>query len=87
VIGVSIKTKDDRYADSFAPGIRVPLWMIKEIQDNNLKMVSLTQSLAKEDDPVKYFSGGLLSRKDLMVPALLLAFVDLNLEKISPEVP
>jgi non-canonical (house-cleaning) NTP pyrophosphatase len=83
VIGVSVKTKDGRHAESFTSGIRVPLWMMKEIQDNKIKIDSLTQSLAGEGDPVMYFSGGTLTRKDLMVPALLLALVNLNLEKHS----
>ncbi len=81
VIGISIKTKDGKHADSFTSGIRVPGWMMEQIQKDNLKMDSLTQSLAKEDDPVMYFSGGTITRKDLMVPALLLAFANLNLDK------
>ncbi|MGC9968514.1 MAG: DUF84 family protein [Minisyncoccia bacterium] len=81
VIGISIQTKDGKHVESFTPGIRVPLWMMEEIQKNNIKMDTLTQNLAGEDDPVMYFSGGTLTRKDLMVPALLLAFVNLNLEK------
>jgi non-canonical (house-cleaning) NTP pyrophosphatase len=84
VIGVSVQNSDGRCAESFTPGIKVPLWMIKEVQNSNIKMDSLTQSLAGEDDPVIYFSGGMLTRKDLMVPALLLAFTDLNLRKPLP---
>lgn len=84
VIGVSIKTKDGKWAESFTPGIRVPLWMVKEVQEGNIKMDSLTQSLAGEDDPVMFFSGKTLTRKDLMVPALLLAFADLNMEEPAP---
>lgn len=83
VICVSVQTKDGQHAESFTPGIKIPLWMMKEIQDNNIKMDSLTQNLAGEGDPVMYFSGGTLTRKDLMVPALLLAFTNLNLEKRS----
>lgn len=81
VIGIAIQTKDGKHAESFTPGIKVPQWMMKEIQTNGIKMDSLTQNLAGEDDPVTYFSGGTLTRKDLMVPALLLAFVNLNLGK------
>ncbi|MGB7957893.1 MAG: DUF84 family protein [Minisyncoccia bacterium] len=84
VIGIAIETKDGRHTESFTSGIKVPLWMIKEIQKNNLKMDSYTQSLAGQDDPVMYFSGGTLTRKDLMIPALLLAFTDLNMEKPAP---
>lgn len=84
VIGVCIQTKDDKHAESFTSGIKVPLWMVKEIQNDNTKMDSLTQSLAGQDDPVMYFSGGTLTRKDLMIPALLLAFATLNLEKHQP---
>jgi non-canonical (house-cleaning) NTP pyrophosphatase len=81
VIGISIQTKDGKHAESFTPGIRVPSWIMKEIQSNNIKMDSFTQHLAGEDDPVIYFSGGTLTRKDLMVPALLLAFANFNLQK------
>jgi non-canonical (house-cleaning) NTP pyrophosphatase len=84
VIGVAIETKDGKHTESFTSGIKVPLWMIKEIQKSNLKMDSYTQSLAGQDDPVMYFSGGALTRKDLMIPALLLAFTDLNMEKSAP---
>lgn len=86
VIGVSVQTKDGKHAESFTPGIRVPIWMMKEVQGNNIKMDTLTQNLVGEDDPVVYFSGGTLTRKDLMVPALLLAFANLNLGK-QPPVP
>ncbi len=86
VIGVSVQTRDGRHAESFTPGIRVPIWMMKEVQGSNIKMDSLTQNLAGEDDPVVYFSGGTLTRKDLMVPALLLAFANLNLDKEHPPV-
>jgi len=86
VIGIAIQTKDGKRAESFTPGIKVPLWMIKEVQEGNIKMDSLTQSLAGEDDPVMYFSGGMLTRKDLMIPALLLAFTDLNMEKPASSV-
>jgi len=80
VIGISLQTKDGKHAESFTAGIKVPLWMMKQIQDDKIKMDSLTQNLAGEDDPVMYFSAGTLTRKDLMVPALLLAFANLNLE-------
>jgi non-canonical (house-cleaning) NTP pyrophosphatase len=84
IIGISIKTKDGKWAESFTPGIKVPLWMVKEVQEDNIKMDSLTQSLAGEDDPVMFFSGKMLTRKDLMVPVLLLAFADLNMKKPAP---
>ncbi len=81
VIGVSVQTQDGRHAESFTPGIMVPSWMMEDIQKNNIKIDSLTQSLAGEDDPVMFFSGGMLTRKDIMVPTLLLAFSNLNLRK------
>lgn len=83
VICTAIQTKEGRSAASFTPGISVPLWMIKEVQNNNIKIDALTQNLAGEDDPVMYFSGKTLTRKDLMVPALLLAFSNLSLERHS----
>jgi non-canonical (house-cleaning) NTP pyrophosphatase len=81
VIGISIQTQDGRHAESFTPGIKVPAWMMEDIQKNNIKIDTLTQSLAGEDDPVTFFSGGTLTRKDIMVPALLLAFANLSLKK------
>lgn len=84
VIGISIQTQDGRHTESFTPGITVPQWMMEEIQKNNIKIDSLTQSLAGEDDPIIYFSGGTLTRKDLMVPTLLLAFSNLNFKGTPP---
>ena len=84
VIGISMQTQDGRHTESFTPGIKVPLWMMEDIQKNNIKIDSLTQSLAGEDDPIIYFSGGMLTRKDLMVPTLLLAFANLNFKKEPP---
>jgi non-canonical (house-cleaning) NTP pyrophosphatase len=81
VICVALRTRDGRETASFTPGISVPLWMVKEVQDNNIKLDALTQRLAGEDDPVVYFSGKTLTRQDLMIPALLLAFSALSLEK------
>jgi non-canonical (house-cleaning) NTP pyrophosphatase len=81
VIGISIQTKDGGHVESFTPGVRVPPWMMKEVQDDKVKMDVLTQNLVGQDDPIMYFSGGTLTRKDLMVPALLLALVNLNLDK------
>lgn len=81
VICVAIVTNDGRRASSFTPGISVPQWMMKEVQGATMKIDSLTQRLAGEDDPVVYFSGKMLTRKDLLVPAMLLAFSKLGLEK------
>lgn len=84
VIGICVQTNDGRHAEAFTPGIKIPAWMMEEVQKNGMKIDSLTQSLAGEDDPVLYFSGGTLTRKDLMVPAILLAFANLNLGDHSP---
>ena len=84
VIGISMQTQDGRHTESFTPGIKVPLWMMEDIQKNIIKIDSLTQSLAGEDDPIIYFSDGMLTRKDLMVPTLLLAFANLNFKKEQP---
>lgn len=83
VICVALETREGATTASFTPGISVPDWMIKEVQENHIKMDALTQRLAGEDDPVVYFSGKTLTRKDLIVPALLLTFSKLNLEKHS----
>ncbi len=81
VICVAIVTTDGRRASSFTPGISVPFWMIKEVQDSGIKIDALTQRLAGEDDPVAYFSGSTLTRKDLLIPAFLLAFSQLGIGK------
>ena len=81
VICVALHTRTGAATASFTPGISIPDWMIKEVQGSNIKIDALTQRLAGEDDPVIYFSAKTLSRKDLMVPALLLAFSKLGLEK------
>jgi non-canonical (house-cleaning) NTP pyrophosphatase len=86
-ICVALEMRDGRGTSSFTPGISIPAWMVKEVQDDNIKIDVLTEKLAGEGDPVAYFSGKLLTRKDLMVPALLLAFSNLNLEQQLPPVP
>jgi non-canonical (house-cleaning) NTP pyrophosphatase len=80
VIGVSAETKDGRHAESFTPGVMIPAWMMQQVQNDKIKIDALTSSLAGEDDPITYFSGGTLTRKDIMIPALLLALVNLNLQ-------
>ena len=80
-ICVALQMRDGRASSSFTPGISIPAWMVKEVEDDKIKIDVLTEKLAGEGDPVAYFSGKLLTRKDLMVPALLLAFSNLNLEK------
>jgi len=81
VICVALCTAKGMATASFTPGISVPEWMVKEVQDAHIKVDALTQRLAGEEDPVVYFSAKTLTRKDLMIPALLLAFAKLNLEK------
>ncbi|MDP2598941.1 MAG: DUF84 family protein, partial [Candidatus Liptonbacteria bacterium] len=81
VICIALRTKNGAVTASFTPGISVPQWMIKEVQDSHIKLDTLTERLAGEDDPVIYFSGKTLTRKDLMVPTILLAFSKLGLDK------
>ncbi|HEY5220890.1 MAG TPA: DUF84 family protein [Candidatus Paceibacterota bacterium] len=81
VIGISMQNQDGKHTESFTPGIKVPLWMMEQIQESSIKIDAMTQSLAGEDDPIMFFSGGMLTRKDLMVPTLLLAFSNLNFKK------
>lgn len=81
VICTAVCTKDGRQAESFTPGISVPLWMVKEVQQDNVKIDAVTQNLAGQEDPVMYFSANTLTRKDLMTPSLLLALSNLHLEK------
>ncbi|HVN26405.1 MAG TPA: DUF84 family protein [Candidatus Paceibacterota bacterium] len=81
VICVALHMKDGQTAAGFTSSINVPEWMVKEVQDMHVKVDALTQRLAGEDDPVIYFSSKTLTRKDLMIPAFLLAFSKLNLPK------
>jgi len=83
VICIAIKTRDGKETATFTPGIGIPQTMVKEVQEKKVKIDILTQRLAGEDDPVAYFSQKTLTRKDLMVPALLLAFSHLGLGKNS----
>lgn len=78
-ICIALETKDGRSTSSLTPAISIPLWMIKQIQDENIKIDVLTERLAKEDDPVSYFSEKTLTRKDIMLPAVILAFSNLAL--------
>jgi len=80
-ICIALQTRDGTGTTSFTPGISIPLWMVKEVQDEKIKLDVLTEKLAGENDPVAYFSAKMLTRKDLMVPALLLAFSNLGLGK------
>jgi non-canonical (house-cleaning) NTP pyrophosphatase len=81
VICIALHTKSGGTTASFTPGISVPIWMVKEVQDTHTKLDVLTERLAGTDDPVIYFSGKTLTRKELMVPTLLLAFSKLGLDK------
>jgi len=80
-ICVSLHTKYGEETASFTPGISVPEQMVKEVQQNHLKLDALTKRFTGEDDPVIYFSSRALTRKDLMIPAALLAFSNLGLGK------
>lgn len=81
VIAVALNTREGLMTASFSPGISVPQWMINEVQESDMKLDALTQQLAGDDDPVLYFSGKMLTRKEIMVPALLLAFSKLGFQK------
>ncbi len=81
VICIALQMRDGTSTANFTSGISIPPWMVKEVQDNHLKLDVLTQRLAGEDDPVIYFSQHALTRKDLMVPAILLGFSKLGLGK------
>jgi non-canonical (house-cleaning) NTP pyrophosphatase len=77
-ICVAIQLRNGKSTTSFTPGISIPEWMIKEVQDEKIKIDVLTERTAGENDPVVYFSAKTLTRKDLMVPAFLLAFSNLG---------
>ncbi len=81
VICIAVCTKDGMTTASFTPGVSIPEWIIKEVQEARIKIDAFTQRLAGEEDPIVYFSAKTLTRKDLMTPALLLAFAKLHLEK------
>lgn len=81
VICIALQTRDGKGTVSFTPGISVAQWMIQEVQNNNIELDALTARLAGEDDPVIYFSGKTLTRKELMIPPLLLAFSKLGMGK------
>jgi non-canonical (house-cleaning) NTP pyrophosphatase len=84
-ICIALQNKDGISTASFTPGISVPEWMIKEVQDKDVKLDAIVERIASEEDPVVYFSGKTLTRKDLMVPTLILAFSKLgSTSKISP---
>ena len=88
VICTALARPDGSVTASFTPGISVPKWMVDEVQQDKIKIDALTQQLAGEDDPVVYFSAKTLTRKDLMIPALLLAFAKQNLPSVPlPQPP
>lgn len=78
-ICVALQTREGKSTTSFTPGISIPLWMVKDVQDEKIKLDVLTERIAGESDPVVYFSAKTLTRKDLMVPAFLLAFSNLRI--------
>ncbi len=83
VICIAVKTREGGETATFTPGIGIPQSMVKEVQEKAVKIDAVTQRIAGEDDPVAYFSQKTLTRKDLMVPALLLAFANLGLGRKS----
>ncbi len=79
---VAVQTRSGSVATSFSSGISVPQWIIKEMQDKNANTFhSLIERLVGHPvDPVDFFSGYTLSRRELLLPPLLLTISQLSME-------
>jgi non-canonical (house-cleaning) NTP pyrophosphatase len=75
VICIAVHLRDGTTTATFAPGIIVPAWIIKEVQEQNIRFDTFMQRLTgDDDDPIAYFSSKALSRKDLLISAIIIAF-------------
>jgi len=81
VMCIAAQTKNGGTATSFTSGVSVPEWMIKELQNNSTKTLhSLIEHAAGHPvDPIAFFSGYSLSRKETMLPPLLLTISQLTI--------
>lgn len=72
-------SKENEESISFSSGYFVPEWIIKEIKENNTEFGFITQKLAgdADKDPLKYFSGGIIKREDVLSQAIAVALVKL----------
>lgn len=81
VMCIAVQAKNGSTTTSFTSGISVPEWMIKELQNNTTKTIdSLIEHAAGHPiDPVAFFSGYSLTRRELMLPPLLFTISQLTI--------
>lgn len=81
VMCIAAQAKNGGTATSFTSGVSVPEWMIKELQNNATKTLhSLIEHAAGHPvDPIAFFSGYSLTRREIMLPPLLLTISQLTI--------
>lgn len=73
---ICVVTKEGEESVSYSAGYFTPQWIIEEIKEKNTEYGHITQRLSgdTEKDPLKYFSGGITKREELLSQAIMLAF-------------
>lgn len=79
---IAVQTKSGNFKTSFTSGISLPDWIVKEMQDKNVKNFHalIVRLVGHPVDPVDFFSNYTLTRKDLLLPSLLLTISQLVTE-------
>ncbi|MEI6843228.1 MAG: inosine/xanthosine triphosphatase [bacterium] len=75
-------SKDGNKSFAYSAGYLVPEWMIKEIKEDGTELGFITQRLSgdSDKDPLKYFSGSIIKREELLSEAIILALIKLSNE-------
>ncbi len=77
-------SKENQESIAYSSGYCVPEWMVQEVKANNTDIGIIAQRLSNstDNDPLNYFSAGLIKREDLLSQAIVLALIPLiNKEK------
>jgi inosine/xanthosine triphosphatase len=81
---IFVISKDGETSTAFSSAILMPKWIIEEIKEKNTEVGEITKRLSgdPEKDGFKYFTNGVITRKEALIPAIVFAFAKiLNKEK------
>jgi inosine/xanthosine triphosphatase len=73
---IFLSTKDGETSTAFSSAILMPKWIIDEIKEKNTEVGEITMRLSgdTEKDGFKYFTDGVITRKEALIPAIIFAF-------------
>lgn len=65
---VVVLTKEEKESVNFGAGFFVPDWVVNEIKEKNVKLSTIIHRLSggTDDEPLRYFSNGKLTREDTL---------------------